>query len=364
MQWALTTGDPLADAVAQDMHTDNRAANQRVHDSLRAGLAGGLSSLSNPPPSVAALLADAERTADYVDDALLDKGSDAFHSMPGPAHIVSLSAGALIRVYESPSIAAVLSSTGRLVEGAETRIRETGKWLISVMLPGALRVGQPGYIATLQVRMLHAHMRRAVCARGFDEAAYGAAINQVDLARTWLDFTLTSWRAEDAMGFGLTSREIATLYRYWWHVGHLLGIDARLIEGIASHQQASRIDELLQAVTGPLVPESAALAGATIRSISAELRIALNLPETLGSKGLGSLARKFHGDAISDELLIARSPATDKVINTAIGVIRNRRAKLRKDPEGWGKMKARNLVAIRGQMAERDDPAQYEEAAE
>jgi hypothetical protein len=99
----LTTGDPLADAVAQDMHREDRAGSKAVRDSLREGLAGGLSSLSNPPPSVAALLADAERAADYVDDALLDKGSDAFHSMPGPAHIVSLSAGALIRVYESPS---------------------------------------------------------------------------------------------------------------------------------------------------------------------------------------------------------------------------------------------------------------------
>jgi hypothetical protein len=165
------------------------------------------------------------------------------------------------------------------------------------------------------------------------------------------------------MGFGLTSRELATLYRYWWHVGHLLGIDPRLIEGIASHEQASRVDDLLQAVTGPLVPESATLAAATIRSISTDLRIALNLPETLGSKALGSLARKFHGDAMSDELLIARSPATDKVINTAIGVIRSGRAKLRKNPESWDKMKAKNLAAIRAQMADRGDPAQYETSA-
>jgi len=27
------------------------------------------------------------------------------------------------------------------------------------------------------------------------------------------------------MGFGLTSREAAGLYKYWWLLGHLLGVD-------------------------------------------------------------------------------------------------------------------------------------------
>ena len=86
--------------------------------------------------------------------------------------------------------------------------------------------------------------------------------NQVDLARTWMDFTVTSLRAEEAMGFGLTTSETATLYRYWWLLGHLLGIDARLIAGISTNDQARRVDWLLQAVTGPLIPESAVLATA------------------------------------------------------------------------------------------------------
>src|SRR5207245_10156667 len=104
-------------------------------------------------------------------------------AMPAAVHLISLSAGALIRVYESPSIAAVLATTGRLVDGADRRIRETGKWVATAMLPGSLRVGQPGYQATVQVRLLHANMRRLVRSRGFDETAYGTTINQVDLDR-------------------------------------------------------------------------------------------------------------------------------------------------------------------------------------
>jgi hypothetical protein len=279
--------------------------------------------------------------------------------MPPAVHLVSLSAGALIRVYESPSIAAVLASTGRLVDGADRRICETGKWVATAMLPGSLRAGQPGYVATLQVRMLHAHMRRFVRSRGFDESAYGTPINQVDLARTWMDFTLTSFEAEESMGFGLTTSEAATLYRCWWLLGHLLGIDAALIEGISSNDQARRVDELLRAVTGPLIPESATLAAATLDSITGELHGALNLPKSIGAKALSALARRFHGDSIADELQIPSSGPTDAVISGAISLIRSHRLKERRDAGQWQRNQEKYLAESRAQLAKADS-AQYE----
>jgi hypothetical protein len=253
----------------------------------------------------------------------------------------------------------VLATTGRLVDGADRRIRETGKWVATAMLPGALRVGQPGYEATLQVRMLHANMRRLVRSRGFDESAYGTPINQVDLARTWMDFTVTSLRAEESMGFGLTTNEAATLYRVWWLLGHLLGIDARLIEGISSNEQAHRVDELLQAVTGPLIRESATLAAATLASIAGELHGALNLPEPVGAKALSALARRFHGDAVADELQITSSSAANAMISHASSVIRSRRLQARRHAEHWQRNQAKYLAESRAQLAGADH-AQYE----
>ncbi len=353
--WALTTGDPLADAVVADVHDGHPQARQGV----QLGIRNGLDSLVDPPDSVVAFLTDTERLPDYADGDLLDHGSAPFYTMPPAVHLISLSAGALIRVYESPSIAAVLATTGRLVDGADRRIRETGKWVATAMLPGSLRVGQPGYVATLQVRMLHANMRRLVRSRGFDESAYGTPINQVDLARTWMDFTVTSLQAEESMGFGLTTSEAATLYRCWWLLGHLLGIDARLIEGISTNKQASRVDELLQAVTGPLIRESATLAAATLDSITGELHQALNLPEWIGSKALSALARRFHGDAIADELQIESSGAADAVISRAISVIHSRRLKGRQDAEQWQRNQEKYLAESRALLADAD-AAQYE----
>jgi hypothetical protein len=353
--WALTTGDPLADAVVADMHDGHPTARRDV----RLGIQDGLDSLTDPPDSVVALLTDAERLPDYAVDEVLDHGSAPFYTMPPAVHLVSLSAGALIRVYESPSIAAVLATTGRLIDGAERRIRETGQWVATAMLPGSLRVGQPGYVATLQVRMLHANMRRFVRTRGFDERAYGTPINQVDLARTWMDFTVTSLQAEQSMGFGLTTSETATLYRCWWLLGHLLGIDARLIEGISTNEQARRVDELLQAVTGPLIAESATLAAATLRSITGELHDALNLPQPVGARGLSALARLFHGDAIADELQIESSRAADAVISRAISANRSHRLRARRDAEQWQRNQQKYLAESRAQLADADD-TQYE----
>lgn len=354
-QWALTTADPLADAVADAIHTDGAS----VRRAFNAGLQDGIASVDDPHPAVAALLADAEAFPAYADDDLIDNGSAPFYTSPLPVHLVSLSAGALIRVYDSPSIATVLATTGRLVDGAERRLVETGNWVATAMLPGSLRVGQPGYIGTLQVRLLHAQKRQVARRRGYDEAALGAPINQVDVARTWMDFTLTSWRAEEQMGFGLTTNELASMYRYWWFVAHLLGLDARLVEGIASHEQAQRIDDLLQAVTGPPIPASGELASATVTSISAQLHQALNIPTGLGSKALSTLAWRFHGATLAEDLGLEYSAAANTALNAAIKTLRARRSKLRSDPTKWAAAAAKNLADGRAQLAAATDPTEY-----
>jgi hypothetical protein len=357
--WALVTGDPLADAVVEEIHSDRPGVNA----ALNAGVRHGLESLTDAPPAVVALLASAETRPASVDDELVDHGTAPFFSAPGPVHMVSLSAGALVRVYESPSIATVLATTGRLIDGAQRRLEETGKWLMTQMLPGALRPGQPGYIATLQVRMLHAHMRRLARSRGYDETAYGAPINQVDLARTWMDFTLTSYSFEEMLGFGYTASELTTLYRYWQLAAKVLGIDHRLVEGISSNEQARRVDDLLQAVTGPPIEESGTLATATINSISAMVHEVINVPSGMAIPALRALVRRYHGDAMSDELRVPRAPVADALLGPAIHVLRTRRARLRQDAAAWKAAQEKNIATAREILHADTQPAAYEHQA-
>lgn len=338
---ALTTGDPLADAVVTEIHERG----PEVRAALRQGVEHGLSSLNAPPPAVAALLEQAETLPDYVDDDLFDRAPLPQYSMPNAVHMISLSAGALVRVYQSPSIAKVLATTGRLIDGAPRRLAGTGKWVRTANLPGSMRRGEPGYVATLQVRMLHAHMRRLARTRGFDEAVDGVPINQVDLARTWMDFTVTSFRAEAAMGFDLNSNELASLYRYWWYIAHVLGVDARLVEGIASNDEAQRVDDLLAAVTGPLIPESGTLALATLKTIAGLLHEILNVPENIGLPGMFALTRRFHGNPHCDELGLPKATAVDALLTPAIHAVRLSRSRRRRDPEAWAAEQRRQIAA-------------------
>jgi hypothetical protein len=357
--WALVTGDPLADAVVDEI----RSGRPGVHVALDAGVRHGLASLSDAPPAVAALLASTETRPASVDDELVDHGSAPFFSVPNPVHMVSLSAGALVRVYESPSIATVLATTGRLLDGAQRRLEETGKWLMAQMLPGALRPGQPGYIATLQVRMLHAHMRCLARTRGYDEAAFGAPINQVDLARTWMDFTVTSYGFEEMIGYGYTASELTTLYRYWQFAANLLGIDHRLVEGISDNEQARRVADLFQAVTGPAIEESGTLATATINAVSLMVHDVINVPSWMATPALRALVRRYHGDTASDELRVPRAPAADALLGPAIHVLRTRRARLRQEPAAWRAAQEKNIATAREMVRGDTRPAAYEQQA-
>ncbi|MDE3723525.1 oxygenase MpaB family protein [Nocardiopsis sp. N85] len=278
-------------------------------------------------------------------------------------HIIALNAGSLIRVYESPSISAVLTTTGRLVDSAQRRIQETGSWLTRVMLPGGLRVGQPGYVATLQVRMLHAHMRRLALNRGYDASADGHPINQVDLGRTWMDFTLTAYTAEGLLGFGLSSREQADLYRYWWCVAHLLGIDERLVRGITGNEAAARLDAVFQAVTGPVTEDSAVLADATLESATSALHGLLHVPRELARPALNALARRIHGDAVCQDLRIPPAPIADAWLGPVLSGLALARERRRRDPRQWQAAIDRNLATALDLAARPARPTAYQRGA-
>jgi hypothetical protein len=360
MAWALGTGDSLADAVVEEIHGEG-GHEQRIQ--LRDGIQNGLACLKNPTPAIGALLESVEAVPDWVDQDLIKRGPRPWFSTPAAVHLIALSAGSLIRVYMSPTIALVLSATGRLVEQADRRVQETGYWLLRAVLPGGLERGAPGYRSTLQVRMLHASMRRLVRMKNFDVASYGLPINQVDLARTWMDFTKTSFKAEDIMGYGLMIDEEAELYHYWAYLAHLLGIDPRLVQGLSSSTQAERVDNLLEATTGPPLPESAVLAEKTLHGVADEIRKAFHIPSAPAVDLMEALARRFHGDRVADALHIPRHGVADGLLSPVISLTRDSRGRLRKHPDKWNKAIDDGIEDVRQELAQVDDATTFEKGA-
>jgi hypothetical protein len=73
------------------------------------------------------------------------------------------------------------------------------------------------------------------------------------------------------IGYRLAGQEQSRLYRYWWYVGHLLGLDEEFFLGIEDHQQAGELLDLLDSTSGAPDENSRALVGALFDAATTNL---------------------------------------------------------------------------------------------
>ncbi|NIZ91528.1 oxygenase MpaB family protein [Kineococcus rubinsiae] len=354
---ALRTGDPLGEAAAAALSADPALRAQ-----VSLGLRSGLAAVADPHPAVAALLAELEAACDAVDDELLDRGSLPYFTIPFPAHIYDLGAGALIRSYAPPEPAAVLVGTGELVERAYQRLLDTAHWINLCMLPGGLRRGAPGYVATAEVRLLHARIRNGL-ARARPQAQV-LPLHQVDLARTWLDFTLVTIEAAATIGMDLTDEEQRTLYRFWQHLGRLLGIghraDPGLLRGVLDGCTASRLERRVAAVTGPPSEDSRRLTEVGLGAIAQALHDLGYVPLWAAGQLVHTVSRRMQGEELADALGVRRHRTALAVAPVAVAAMRWQRRALRRVPPLWSAVLRVNVLVARWHAKGRRDATGYE----
>lgn len=281
----MRTGDPLADAVVAD-----RVPRQVIDDVLHRRRPSG-----PVPASLEALRAQLESVPDWVEPDRLRRGSQAYLGIGATWMQLLLGPGSLVNTYRSPGIAVVLTASGRLdTAAAARRISETGAWLGSAVQPDHLRVGAPGYVATAQVRLLHAHIRQHVTAHGtWDADRWGVPINQADLARTLLDFTYVPMGALRRLGVGLTAAQRDDVHHLFRYVGHLLGLDPIL--AVDDHAAATALAARLDAVGAAPDDNSRALVDALLTAYDELLSPVIHTPRPVTRQLVLALARAFHG---------------------------------------------------------------------
>lgn len=91
---------------------------------------------------------------------------------------------ALIEGYSLNRAAHVLVATGRLNQDVAHRLQETAQMSHNMNAPGGMRPGAVGHRHVLEVRLLHAMVRRYLRDRHWDSALYQQPINQEDMAFT------------------------------------------------------------------------------------------------------------------------------------------------------------------------------------
>jgi hypothetical protein len=319
----LAVGDPLADAVIVEMD----ALGKEGRDILNVGLADGLESLTARPPAITALLQQLETMPAWVDPDMLGRGEVAALSVSPLWYELSAIGSALVHTYASPAIARLLTQTGRLTTMAPRRLAETGMWAGQATMPRGLLRGAPGYQATVQVRLLHARIRSSALKHGWDTAEWGIPIGQVDLARTWLDFTMTPFRALAGLGIELTRAEQNSLYRYWHYIAYLLGLHDGFYRDVTDHDSARELGNLFDLTIAAPDENSRAL---TAAMVGAQVELLASAPQPLMPRAafsdlINGILRRTFGDDRADQLGIPVSSAAPFLVMIALANRETRR---------------------------------------
>jgi hypothetical protein len=295
--------DDLADALIEECDELGLEAKHK----LNLGISQGLQQVDVPSPALRAFLEEVEYFPDWVDLERIKRGSEAALSIGQLWTLLALGPGALTHTYSFPSIARVLLQTGDLTKMARRRLMETGAWYIASVLPGGLLRGADGYIHSVQVRLLHARIRTTLLKGGWDIQAMGRPINQLEMTRTWLDFTYVPFSALQKFGIVFTQDELHDLYHFWGYIAYLMGVDERLYRPITDQQRAQELLELIDSTSEGANEDSKVLTQAMLKAVSELLQKHLKVSASIRYNLASALTRHLHGDELADQLGIKRT---------------------------------------------------------
>lgn len=211
----------------------------------------------------------AGRLPEWADLQKIDIASDVFMGN-GALSSVILFCSSLPECYHYPSISALLQSSGNLEHQTAYRIRSTATMVFPVMLGGGLTMGDGnGILPIVRSRFTHALIRNLVLRghpadrlcfnegrvilskgplvkeighastkkdsfqstffNGWDLGKFGLPCNQEEQAYVLLCFSHVFLRGMHRMGVKLGSAQEEAFLHAWNVIGHILGIDSRLM---------------------------------------------------------------------------------------------------------------------------------------
>ena len=208
------TGDPLADRIAPELKRHLPA--QMLDEVMqRADREGG---------PFQDFLDHAWRVPDWVDWDLIEQARQvqlAFGQTRGAVLLV----GGLAEGAGLNKASEVLAATGRFKpEKIIKRLYETGQMTHNSQAPGGLRPGGPGHRTLMEVRLLHAMVRRHLLSRDWDTARFDHPINQEDMLFTIIEFNHLAVRGMARLGASLSDSDRKATHHFWRYVAYLSGV--------------------------------------------------------------------------------------------------------------------------------------------
>ena len=287
-----------------------------------------------PAPAAAALeayLAAGSKLPAWADAGQIARAEELFYEM-SMLSCSLLFCASLPECYVVPDLAGVLHVAGQLEAHCDYRVRSTAAMIFPVMMHGGLTSPEGSGVAQiLKVRLIHATIRHLIMRghpaaalaggasavapldapcrnvydtlsnNGWDVAANGLPCNQEQLAYTLLTFHYIFLRGLRRLGLGLAQQDEEAYLHAWSVVGHILGIEARLMPGAMEQAEASfNAIQARARLTACLPDPRPALGAALMKAMQDEIPLRILKPFPV------LLTRFLCGDAARIDLALDR----------------------------------------------------------
>jgi len=221
---ALWDGDKAMDAlVAWMFEADTKERRAQVQWAFQNGDQG----LENSPEAIQAFINTLQNPPGWIDFDLVEEGVSFIHGLGITAGYV-LRDLALMGGYMLSGFNQSLVMTGALNKGTAQRIAETGKWWIDCTEHQGMRPFGPGYKTTLQVRMVHALVRRGLDKhKDWDHSHWGLPLSQIDMVATYLGFSVVMLVGLRKLGIPVLPRESKAVIHLWSYACWLMGVEEK-----------------------------------------------------------------------------------------------------------------------------------------
>jgi ER-bound oxygenase mpaB/B'/Rubber oxygenase, catalytic domain len=295
--------DPQADAVVEAIAAMPPGEGWAL---FRRAAQAGIACVPEAPEALRALFTEVERVPVWVDWETLDRGGEVLMRAGALGGMV-LGLKSLVLGYASPGGNKPLVLSGRLEEQAGRRLNETARFVQATIAPGGMRPHAPGWQLTLNVRLIHAQVRRMILRSGrWDEAAWGAPINQHDELGTSLLFSVIVLEGLRQLGVRITRSDSDAYMQLWRWSGWLMGVNLELLPG--TEAEGRRLGEIIAATQGAPDDDSRRLTRALLQSGKREAKSA---HERTNARRLATfsaaMCRSLLGDETADQLGVSQT---------------------------------------------------------
>lgn len=300
-----TVGDPVADAVMDDLAEIDRAAVDRL---IEGGMRHDTGILAEAPRSLRDFFEGLETPPAWMDTRLFKDGYYAFHNSPDlfmQAFVVTTLLNA------STLTSQALYTTGRITsQFGLRRVRQNIRHLLEIMLPNSLVYHADGWRLSIRIRLVHAQVRKLIRESGnWDESRMGVPLSSAHMGLASANFSAMLLQMAAKLGAPMSEANRKGFMQIWRYASLLCGTPEDLLfegdEGKTAGFQ--RIAHLCEPRPGE---ESKVIANALVRAFSEIAGKTDPADQTAMTTYIYRVSRALIGNELADRLDFPRFRTT------------------------------------------------------